>query len=149
MQLTPRQRLVLIGVLQDQRRLAEGLYGDSAGLSREAWGRHRLRAMQARDGLVPMALADWIGHAPTNSEHVLYHREYARLEDRGLLVRCNPFGGRRTTHLKLTPAGRRVAEDLLAEELGSEDEEVTDWATVELLPIELPPEAGHGEGDSQ
>ncbi len=121
MQLTPRQRLVIMGVLQDQRRLAEGLSDDGAGLSREAWGRHRLRATQARDGLVPMALAEWISHAPTNSEHVLYHREYARLEDRGLLVRCNPYGGRRTTHLKLTPAGRRVAEELLMEEFGDED----------------------------
>ncbi len=144
MQFNERQRLILMGVLQDQKRLAEMPWGDAHGMSRDALGRHRLRIHQAREGMVPIALENWIGHQPTNSEHVLYHREHQRLEGMGLLVRCNPFGGHRTTHLKLTPAGKRVAEQLMAEEygLGTGIEEMIDWSTLELVPTEAPETSG-------
>jgi hypothetical protein len=140
MQFNERQRLILMGVLQDQKRLAEMPWGDAHSMQRDALGRHRLRIRQAREGLVPMTLEEWIGHMPSNSEHVLYHRENQRLEGMGLLVRCNPFGGHRTTHLKLTPAGRRVAEQLLAEEygLGMGIEEMIDWSSLKFPPVEVP-----------
>ena len=150
MQLNDRQWLILTGVLQDLQRLAAMPCGDDYGMSRVALGRHRLRAQRARAGLVPMALENWMGHAPSNSEHVLCHREYARLEDMGLLVRCNPLGGRRTTHLKLTAAGRRVAERLLAEECEQKTEDIDatiDWSTVDFVPIETPPETDETDGD--
>ncbi len=143
MQFNDRQRRILIGVLQDQQRLAAMPWGDEHGMSRDALGRRRLCIRHARQGMVPMALEDWLGYPPTNSDHVLCHRACVQLEGMGLLVRCNPFGGQRTTHLKLTPAGRHAAERLLAEETGvSEDDidETIDWSKVELMPIEMPQE---------
>jgi hypothetical protein len=140
MQLNERQWLILMGVYRDQKHLAGLPWSGEVGVSRDALGRHRIRIRHAREGLVPMNLADWIGHAPTNSECVLFHREYAKLEDMGLIERHNLHGGRRTSHLKLTEAGRQLAEKLLAEER-DQDGQPIDWSAVELLPIELPPEA--------
>jgi len=143
MQLNERQRLILMGVLHDQQRLASLPWSGDVGVPRDILGRYRLRIRHAREGLVPMDLADWIGRAPTNSECVLFHREYARLEDLGLIQRHNLHGGRRTSHLKLTEGGRALAERLLAEELGMDghaDGQAIDWSAVELLPIDLPQE---------
>ena len=150
MQLNDRQRRILLGVFQDQRRLA-GADWNGCGMSRDALGRHRLRVRQARQGMAPMALEEWLGRPATNSDRVLCHRACVQLEGMGLLVRCNPYGGRRTTHLKLTSAGRRVAEKLLAEEYGRDDaiDETIDWSNVEFLPIELPPETEPTGNDAQ
>ena len=140
MQLNERQRLILMGVLQDQKRLAAMPWGDGHGMSRLAMGRDRLRIRQAREGMVPMALEAWLGHAPTNSDRVLCSREFQRLEDMGLVVRCNPMGGHRTTHLKLTPAGREVAQRVLAEEHGLENGPIGDinWASLDLTLTDTP-----------
>lgn len=151
MKLNNRQRRILVGMLQDQQRLAAMPWGDDHSMSRDALRRHRLRIRQAREGMVPMALEDWLGHPTTNSDHVLCHRACLRLEGMGLVVRCNPFGGQRTTHLKLTPAGRRVAERLLAEEYGQDGngvDEIIDWSNVELMPIEMPPETHEAGNDA-
>jgi hypothetical protein len=120
MQLNERQRLILIGVCRDRKRLAAMPWNDR-GISRQAVGRHRLRISQARDGMVPMALENWLERPPTNSDHVLCHRACVSLEGMGLILRCNPSGGRRTTHLKLTPAGLSLAEKLLAGQCAPED----------------------------
>jgi len=114
--LTGRQRAILVGVLTDQRHLSALPVGSNVGLSRDQLGRRRMIVRDAQAGLVPMNLADWLGHVPTNSDCVLCHREYTRLEGMGLLERHNQRGGRRTSHLRLTPAGRWVAETLLTEE---------------------------------
>lgn len=145
-----RQRLILIGILQDQKRLAAMSWGDDHNMSRDALGRHRLRIHQAREGLVQMALEDWIGRRPTNSEHVLFHRACVQLEALGLIERHNFYGGRRTTHLRLTPAGRRAAEQLLFEEYGLEaggSAETIDWSKLEL--IEVPPGTDKAVNDAQ
>jgi hypothetical protein len=142
--LNDRQRRILIGVLRDQQRVATLPWGDDHSMSRDALGRHRLRIRQAREGMVPMALEEWLGRPPTNSDHVLCHRACVQLEGMGLLVRCSPFGRRRTTHLKLTPAGRHAAKRLLADEQAQEADdidEMIDWSSVELMPIEVPGEA--------
>jgi hypothetical protein len=151
MKFNDRQRRILIGVLQGQQRLAAMPWGDDHSMSRDALGRHRLRIRHARQGMAPMALEDWLGHPPTNSDHVLCHRACIRLEGMGLLVRCNPFGGQRTTHLKLTPGGRHTAERFLAEEYaqGADDiDEMIDWSSVELMHIEIPQETRKPENDA-
>lgn len=135
MPLNQRQRTVLLGVLEDQRRLCEMPTDVGSRLDR---GRQRITVHNAQNGLVPMNLPGWLGRTPTNSEHVLFHREYLRLEGMGLIQRVNLTGGRRTTHLRLTPAGRLMAEALLAEEYGPEADENIDWSNVEFEPIELP-----------
>ncbi len=83
-----------------------------------------------------------LGHLPTNSERVVYHREYGRLEHMGLIERLRHGGGRRTTHLKLTRVGRRVAEGMLAAEYEPEADEDIDWSNVEFTPVEMPGEDG-------
>jgi len=85
-----------------------------------------------------MNLAGWIGHAPSNSERVLYHREYLRLEGLGLLERHNVRGGRRTSHLRLTRTGRWVAEGLLAEENAVVADEPLNTDELDLMPLEMP-----------
>lgn len=140
MRLNDRAKMILMGVLEDQKRLAAMSLAANGGMSREARGRRRLLILRAREGKVPLALEDWLGRAPTNSDRVLFCRECRRLEGMGLLVRCNDFGGRRTTHLKLTPQGRRAAERVLAEEYGLDGDEGIDWSNVEFMPIEMPEE---------
>jgi len=141
MTMTQRQRTVLLGVFQDQRRLADTPTDIGSRLDR---GRQRITVRNAQNGLVPMNLAGWLGRAPTNSDHVLFHREYLRLEGMGLIERISLTGGRRTTHLRLTPAGRRMAEALWAEQYGTEADEDIDWSNVEFEPIELPVDANEG-----
>jgi hypothetical protein len=119
--LTGRQRAILTGILADQQRLSALPVGANVGLSRDQLGRRRMIVRDAQAGLVPMNLADWLGHVPSNSDCVLCHREYLRLEGMGLLERHNQRGGRRTSHLRLTPAGRWVAEALLGEESPAEN----------------------------
>ena len=138
MQLNERQRLILAGVLRDQDGLINLPVGADAGLPREQLGRRRLIVRDAQAGLVPMNLAGWIGHTPSNSECVLYHREYLRLEGLGLIERHNVHGGRRTSHLRLTRAGRWVAEGLLAEEDSVVADELLNTDELDLMPLEMP-----------
>jgi hypothetical protein len=142
MSLTQRQRTILLGVLEDQRRLADMPTDVGSRLDR---GRQRITVRNAQNGLVPMNLPSWLGRAPTNSDHVLFHREYLRLEGMGLIQRVSLTGGRRTTHLRLTPAGRRMAEALWAEEYGLAADEEIDWANVEFEPIDLPVDKSEGD----
>ena len=142
MELNDRQRLVMAGVLKDHFTLLNLPTGGDTGLPREQLGRRRLVVGDARDGYVPMNLSVWIGHVPSNSECVLFHREYARLEGMGLLVRHNLRGGRRTSHLKLTAAGRWIAEGLLAEESPAAASEQMDFGDLDLSPIDLSDLAG-------
>lgn len=141
MPMTQRQRTVLLGVLEDQHRLAD--MPTDVG-SRLDCGRQRITVRNAQNGLVPMNLPGWVGRAPTNSDHVLFHREHLRLEGMGLIQRVSLTGGRRTTHLRLTPAGRRVAEALWAKEYGPEADDDIDWSNVEFEPIELPADTSEG-----
>jgi hypothetical protein len=143
MDLTQRQCTVLLGVLEDQRRLIDMPTDVGSRLDR---GRHRITVRNAQNGLVPVNLPGWLGRAPTNSDHVLFHREYLRLEGMGLIERVSLNGGRRTTHLRLTAAGRRMAEALGAEEYGPGADEDIDWSNVEFELIELPDE-GQGDAD--
>jgi hypothetical protein len=136
-----RQRIVLIGVLADERRIATQDVGQFDGLPRQQRGRYRLRVAEAQAGLVPIDLPGWLEREPTNSERVLFHREYARLEAMRLIERCNLHGGRRTTHLRLTAAGRRIAEDLVADtDPGDEPDPPFDLDAIDFLPIEWPPD---------
>jgi hypothetical protein len=141
MPLTQRQRTVLLGLLEDQRDLADMPTDVGSRLDR---GRQRITVRNAQNGLVPMNLPGWLGRAPTNSDHVLFHREYLRLEGMGLIERVSLTGGRRTTHLRLTRAGRRVAEALWADEYGPDADEDIDWSNVEFEPIEWPVEGSEG-----
>lgn len=118
--LTARQRLILVAVLTDCRLLAEGAgAADLASMPSARRGRFVLVAARARRGLVRPALERWLGGTPTASERVLFSRDYRRLEAMGLLERVNERRGRRTTHLRLTEAGKRLAEAILSAGVGT------------------------------
>jgi hypothetical protein len=124
MKLNPKQKIVLAGVLRNQRTLA-GLDYHAADHSPSIQrGRHRLAIVRAREGAVPIDLNDWLDRRPTNSDRVMYCRELDRLEIMGLLHRVNFYADRRAmrraSHVKLTAAGREVAERLLAGEAAAE-----------------------------
>ena len=142
MRVNNRQRVILVGVLQDLQRLAHVSLADLGGMSRAERGRIRFRVQRADAGIVPMNLAEWLDGTPTPSDRVLFHREYARLESMGLLERCNFHGGKRTSHLKLTAAGRALAQRLQDEEseqsVETHEASDIDWAHPDFLPIEIP-----------
>jgi hypothetical protein len=116
LKLNPKERAVLAGALRDREQLT-ALDWTPAGVQRDQLGLHRIRIADAREGYVPMNLAGWIGHTPSPSEAVMYHRAYKRLEQRGLLHRVSLYGdGRRSTHLQLTDLGEMIASNLCAME---------------------------------
>lgn len=138
MQLTWRQRLILAGILRDLGRLIT-LPQHAAGACPVVQSRRqRHRVQTARAGLVAIDLAGWLGRQPTCGQRMAFCREYARLERLGLLARVNLCGGLRTTHLRLTLAGRKVAQRLLAEQDAIAADETLDIGDLELLPFDLP-----------
>lgn len=69
-----------------------------------------MKIADAEAGYVTLNLAGWIGHAPSPSESVMFHRAYKRLEALRLVDRVNLYGySERTSHLRLTDAGERIA----------------------------------------
>lgn len=140
MKLNDKQKLVLIAVLSDQWELAARDYHAGDNLPAMQKGRFRLAIKNARAGLVPLALSSWLDHVPTASETVMFGREYERLERMGLLERVNLAGGRRTTHLRLTDEGSRIAEGLLAEEPAVDTDEPLNMADFDLSSLVLPEE---------
>ncbi len=76
---------------------------------------------------VPLAHRRWLGRNPNSAERRALSRALIRLEADGYLIRR---GGRRTTHVKLTPAGERLARAVL----GTPDGEPFLW----LLPDDSP-----------
>ena len=110
MRLSPRQRLILTGVLRDMRHYAalEPRYGREWAIIVE-----RERIEEARGGFVQTAPAAWLNKSLTASDHTMIGRDYHRLESLGLLERCNlRSDGNYTTHLRLTPAGIMLADNL-------------------------------------
>ena len=147
MELNYYQQLIVIGIMKHRRDVVTSRFagvvadvGLSRGLSREARQRRRLAAYDAQAGLVPMRLANLLGHAPTPGERVRFHREYARLEAMGLLKRHAGQSGRRTTHVKLTASGQKIACQLLAQQDTVADEPF-DIEELPLLPLDWSPPA--------
>jgi len=140
MNLTWRQKAALLGILQDERTIAAQDYHGGDSLEYMQRGNYRLKIKRAKAGYVPINLAGWLGFPPSNGDVVMFCRAHERLERMGLIERVSMSGGRRTTHLKLTVAGRGMAEQLLAEEYGLDGDSTIDWANAEFMPIEMPPE---------
>lgn len=114
MKLNEKERLVLIGVLRDRDRLVRlDWRGDGVPYGPKL-GAHRIRIDDARRGFVPMNLGTWLGHPPSGSEAVMFHRAYRRLEEKGLVERHNLHGySGRTSHLRLTDKGQTIARELI------------------------------------
>ena len=151
MALTPHMRTILTAVLADIHRLEAVPDRPPPGMSREDW-RHARRERQELDRFgVRHDLARWLGYPPSPSDSAVFSRTLRRMEDKSLLLRVSRWGGRRTTHVRLTPAGKRRAEDLLSKpdfeaaqespdvaETETEDTEPVDWANLVFLPVRFP-----------
>ncbi len=116
MKLNRREQLILAGVFRDREHWAKQDWDGSGLRSTSQLGAYRIRIKDAREGLVAMNSADWLGNSPTPGDSVLMCRAYARLEKLGLLERCNLGYSDRTSHLKLTEAGDEMAKELAATE---------------------------------
>ena len=113
MKLNRREQLILAGVFCDREHWAKQEWNGSGLRSTSQLGAYRVRITDAREGLIAMNPADWLGHSPTPSDSVLMCRAYARLETLGLLERCNRGGySHRTSHLKLPDTGEEMARQL-------------------------------------
>jgi hypothetical protein len=105
----PKEKLVLVSVLRDRESLSAQKVAPMVDTNAEA--SHRANVQNAQEGgFVRLNLALWLGHAPSPSEAVMYSRVYARLEALGLIERSNPYGNSRTTHVRLTKGGSRIAK---------------------------------------
>jgi len=146
MNLTPNMRTILVAILEEMRRLEAVGDRPSPGMDWDWWrGLWRERREYEEFG-VPHDLARWLGHAPTPSESAVFSRTLRNMEDLDLLARISRWGGRRTTHVRLSVEGRTAAEHLLAEDRQAEASNLPiDWSQVKLPLIELPPEAEGGE----
>ena len=142
--LTWRQEAILAGILRDQRAIAAAGWHAGDNLPPQQRGRLRVAFRRASEGLVAMNLASWLGFVPSPSDRVGLARDCQRLAALGLLERHNLTGGGRTTHLRLTEAGRKMAEGILGAEeppiATDKAGEPLDIADLELMPIEWPPE---------
>ena len=114
MALTPHMRTILTAVLTDIQRIEAMPDRPPPGMDREDWRKAWRERQELERFGVRHDLARWLGCPPTRSDSAVFSRALRHMEDRGLLVRVNRWGGRRTTHLRLTGVGKRVAESLIA-----------------------------------
>ena len=71
----------------------------------------------------------WLGRRPTRAERRTLSRDLARLEEKGCLVRSG--SRRRTTHVKLTDAGKVLARVVLE---AADDDDGPMFVPIELEP---------------
>lgn len=111
---------ILVSVLADRERLAakkpaKWEPGDGRDRLAECNREHRLIS-DAKAGIVPTDLFNWLGRAPTPSDHTQASRAIRRLADRGLVIdHASRFGGINTKFLELTPEGEALARQLVKE----------------------------------
>jgi hypothetical protein len=137
MNLGHRAETVLVGVYKNRERLVAMDIHAADHWPAQQRGAYRQVIQNAQGGLVRMNLAGWLDREPTPSDRVMFHHEFIRLEGLGLLERHNIHGGSRTTHLKLTAEGERLARELLDEDAANEVGNLK-LEDLKFLPIEWP-----------
>jgi len=115
MTLTEQMKTTLTILLAEVRRVEAVPDECPAGMDPGPWSAlRRDRTEYDRCG-IRHDLAGWLGHAPTPAESAVFSRTLRNMEAMGLLVRVSRWGGRRATHVRLTPAGRAEAEHVAQE----------------------------------
>ena len=164
MRLTCHMRTILAAVLADIRRLEAVPDRPSPGISRDQWREAWRERQELEQFGVRHDLARWLGYPPSPSDSAVFSRTLRQMEDLGLLVRVNRWGRRsatrvgRTTHVRLTPAGERLAEDVARDAQGARaaasrgggvGDDAADWANPVFQPVPWPLDGpvvdGHGE----
>jgi hypothetical protein len=131
MLLTDHAKTILLAILAETKRL-ESLAGNvPAEINRDQRAvLSRRRSEYLRFG-VPHDLARWLGHVPTPAESAVFSRTLRNMEAAGLVERVSRWGGRRTTHVRLTAFGRAEAQRL-ADEREAFVDEVMDGVLCDL-----------------
>jgi hypothetical protein len=106
-----RQKCILIGLKRDGDALKSRPCptGYHVGMERQKW-------RDGQEGFVRVDPRRWIGRDVTTSESAMNSKAYKALEAAGLVERHNLNDSTQTTHLRLTDAGRIVAEHLRDED---------------------------------
>jgi hypothetical protein len=116
MHLTPNMELLLTAILADVKRLEATPDRPAPGMDRDDWREQYLERQEYRQAGVRHDLDRWLGYPPSRSDSAVFSRALRQMEDMGLLVRVNRWGGSsRATHVRLTPRGRAEAERLVAD----------------------------------
>lgn len=110
--LTELQTKILIGVVDDVRRLKRQQVPEWGPYNRPKWHTDFLAARKA--GAAPVDPAGWSGMGITNNAiRMAISRSYIALEKFGFIERlCLSWSGTRCTHLKPTAAGVKLAAEL-------------------------------------
>jgi hypothetical protein len=116
MTLTPHMREILTVVLAESHRLEAVPDRPPPGMDREEWRDLWRECKEHEQFGAPHNLARWLGHAATASESAVFSRALRNMEAMGLVLRVNRWGGSKTTHVRLTAAGRAEAERLVADQ---------------------------------
>ena len=144
MRLTEHMKTVLTSVLVTEQALRDGSATFSTNGPREKQLRRRMDLADLDRFGVRYDLSAWLGRPTTASDSAVFSRTLRRMEDLGLIVRVNRWGGRRTTHVQLTPAGRSAAECVARQRQAEADK-----LMAQLLPIEMPlGEASEDDSDT-
>jgi len=134
MKLTEHMKRILTSVLWDIRNIVREGNLRHGSLNEQREARRRRRELDAWG--VRYDLARWLMRPTTPSDSAVFSRAMRNMDDMGLLVRVSRWGGRRTTHVRLTPAGLAAAERVLREQQAESEALIA-----RLGPIEMPREA--------
>jgi hypothetical protein len=128
-----RMRTILITLAAEMDRLEA--IGDRVpvGMDRESWRPIRYESLEYRAHGIPYDSTRWLGQSLSRSEAAVLSRDLQHMQQMGLVVRINRWGGHRTTHVRLTRAGQQEARRLLQEQ-----EAEMDRLLAELGPIMMP-----------
>jgi hypothetical protein len=128
-----RRNTILMALAAEMRRLEA--IGDRmpVGLDRASCRAFRHESFEYRAHGIPYDPTRWLGEPLSHSDAAVLSRDLRHLEDMGLVVRINRWGGHRTTHVRLTRAGEMEARRLVREQ-----EAEMDRLMAELGPIMMP-----------
>lgn len=115
MPLTEHMKTILTTLLAEVRRIEAVPDERPVEVDPGHWSALRRRRSEYELFGVRHDLARWLGHPPTPAESAVFSRALRNMEMIGLVVRVNRWGGRRATHVRLTPLGRAEAERVARE----------------------------------
>ena len=142
MKLTEHTKTVLMSVLWDTRKLRRKRKSPNDGTA--AWRDERMRRKELETLGVRYDLAGWLGRPTAASDSAVFSRTLRNMEDLVLLVRVSRWGGRRTTHVRLTRRGTTMAKQLLRGRQAALDEALAGMQLIDL--DEFDELGGPGEG---
>lgn len=112
MLLTKNVRFLLSAIWRDTLDILSRPMPSEGQVSRKEFTRLRVKKEALATLGVRWDIAAWLGRSVTHRETSSLARTAQSMEGAGLLWRNSRLGGNRTTHVRLTPEGRRLALEL-------------------------------------